>query len=43
MKEITKASVRTADSSRVVSTSLQQTVEVAQQLQASVSVFKTEV
>ncbi|WP_017316340.1 MHYT domain-containing protein [Mastigocladopsis repens] len=41
MKEIAKASVRTADSSRVVSTSLQQTVEVAQQLQASVSVFKT--
>lgn len=43
MKEITKASVRTADSSHIVSTSLQQTVEVAQQLQASVSVFKTEV
>ncbi|MBW4632896.1 MAG: PAS domain-containing protein [Iphinoe sp. HA4291-MV1] len=41
MKEIAKASESTADSSRVVSTSLQRTVEVAQQLQASVSVFKT--
>ncbi|NMG21145.1 MHYT domain-containing protein [Brasilonema bromeliae] len=41
MKEITKTSERTANSSGVVSTSLQQTVEVAQQLQASVSLFKT--
>ncbi|NMF64782.1 MHYT domain-containing protein [Brasilonema octagenarum] len=41
MKEIAKASVGTADSSGVVSTSLQQTVEVAQQLQASVSLFQT--
>ncbi|MBW4631313.1 MAG: PAS domain-containing protein [Iphinoe sp. HA4291-MV1] len=41
MKEVAKASERTAQKSSIVSTSLQQTVEVAQQLQASVSVFKT--
>ncbi|GAA6621389.1 methyl-accepting chemotaxis protein [Scytonema sp. NUACC26] len=40
MKEIAKVSERTCDSSRKVSASLQQTVEVAQQLQASVGVFK---
>lgn len=41
MKEIALAGERTADSSGQVSRSLQQTVEVAQQLQASVGVFKT--
>ncbi|MGH7998445.1 MAG: MHYT domain-containing protein [Brasilonema sp.] len=41
IKEMTKASNFTADSSGVMSTSLQQTVEAAQQLQASVSVFNT--
>ncbi len=40
MKEIAKVSERTCDSSRQVSGSLQQTVEVAQQLQASVGTFK---
>lgn len=42
MKEIAKTSEHTAHSSRNVSMSLQQTVEVAQELQESVSVFKTE-
>ncbi|MEC4817474.1 MAG: methyl-accepting chemotaxis protein, partial [Scytonema sp. PMC 1069.18] len=42
IKEIAKASERTANSSQAVSESLQQTVEVAQHLQASVSVFKTD-
>ncbi len=41
MKDIANVSEHTSDSSRQVSSSLQQTVEVAQQLQASVSVFKT--
>ncbi|NMG10693.1 MHYT domain-containing protein [Brasilonema sp. UFV-L1] len=41
IKEMTKASKLTADSSGAVSTSLQQTVEATQQLQASVSVFNT--
>ncbi len=40
MKQIAKVSERTSDSSRQVSGSLQQTVEVAQQLQASVGAFK---
>ncbi|HEY9844661.1 MAG TPA: methyl-accepting chemotaxis protein, partial [Candidatus Caenarcaniphilales bacterium] len=40
MQEIAKVSERTSDSSRQVSSSLQQTVEVAQQLQASVGTFK---
>ncbi len=40
MKEIAKVSERTSDSSRQVSGSLQQTVEVAKQLQASVGAFK---
>lgn len=40
MKQIANVSVRTSDSSRQVSTSLQQTVAVAQQLQESVSRFK---
>ncbi|GAB1544139.1 hypothetical protein NUACC21_68150 [Scytonema sp. NUACC21] len=42
MKEIAEASLHTSDLSRHVSVSLQQTVEVAQELQASVGVFKTE-
>jgi methyl-accepting chemotaxis protein PixJ len=42
MKEIAKASEVKANASQAVSESLQQTVEVAQQLQASVSVFKTD-
>lgn len=42
MKELAKVSERTSDSSRQVSVSLQQTVEVAQQLQASVGTFKVE-
>ena len=42
MKEIANVSERTCDSSRQVSASLQQTVEVAQQLQESVGVFKIE-
>ncbi|GAB1544499.1 hypothetical protein NUACC21_71750 [Scytonema sp. NUACC21] len=41
MKEIAKASERNADSSRIVSLSLEQTVDVTKQLQSSVSVFKT--
>lgn len=40
MKQIANVSVRTSDSSRQVSTSLQQTVAVAQQLQESVSGLK---
>ncbi|GAA6619799.1 methyl-accepting chemotaxis protein [Scytonema sp. NUACC26] len=40
MKKIANVSERTCNSSRRVSASLQQTVEVAQQLQASVGVFK---
>jgi len=40
MKEIAQVSEHTCDSSRQVSGSLQQTVEVAQQLQASVGKFK---
>jgi methyl-accepting chemotaxis protein PixJ len=39
MKEIAQVSERTSDSSRQVSTALKQTVEVAQQLQASVGTF----
>ena len=42
LKEVAQASERTADSSGMVSGSLQQTLEVAQQLQDSVGVFKTE-
>ncbi len=41
MQEIATVSERTADASGQVSSSLQQTVDVAQQLQASVGVFKT--
>lgn len=41
MQEIATASEQTADASGQVSRSLQQTVDVAQQLQASVGVFKT--
>ncbi|NJM73602.1 MAG: PAS domain-containing protein [Scytonema sp. RU_4_4] len=41
MKEIAEASERNADSSRMVSHSLQQTREAALQLQDSVGVFKT--
>jgi methyl-accepting chemotaxis protein len=40
MQEIAKVSLRTSDSSVQVSNSLQQTVAVAQQLQASVGAFK---
>ncbi|NMG08344.1 MHYT domain-containing protein [Brasilonema sp. UFV-L1] len=43
MKEIAQAFEQTADSSRMVSHSLQETREVALQLQDSVGVFKTEV
>ncbi|MDZ8258479.1 MAG: MHYT domain-containing protein [Nostoc sp. ChiQUE01b] len=43
MKQIAEASKHTADSSYLVSNSLQQTVEVALQLQASVDTFKTAV
>lgn len=42
MKEIAKVSERTANASSQVSGSLQQTVEVAQQLQASVGTFKVD-
>ena len=42
MQEIVKVSQSTADSSHRVSSSLQQTVGVTQQLQASVGVFKTD-
>ena len=42
MQEITKVSKNTADSSHRVSSSLQQTVGVTQQLQAFVGVFKTD-
>jgi twitching motility protein PilJ len=42
MQEIAKVSERTSDSSRQVSSSLQQTVAVAQQLQASVGAFKVD-
>ncbi|BAY46951.1 methyl-accepting chemotaxis sensory transducer with phytochrome sensor [Scytonema sp. HK-05] len=41
MKEIAKVSERTSDSSGIVSGSLQKTLEIAQQLQKSVGVFKT--
>lgn len=40
MKEIAKVSEKTSDSSRQVSGSLQETVEVAKQLEASVGTFK---
>lgn len=40
MQEIAKVCARTADSSRLMSSSVQQTVELARQLQASVGVFK---
>ncbi|KAF3889660.1 MULTISPECIES: MHYT domain-containing protein [Nostocales] len=42
MKQIADSSLRTSDLSRQVSTSLLQTVEMAQEFQASVGVFKTE-
>ncbi|NET04421.1 MAG: GAF domain-containing protein [Symploca sp. SIO2B6] len=42
MQEIAAASARTSDSSDQVAISLQQTVEVAQQLQTSVGAFKVE-
>jgi methyl-accepting chemotaxis protein PixJ len=42
MKQIANGSLRTSDFSRQVFSSLQQTVEVTQQLQSSVGVFKTE-
>ncbi len=41
MKDIAFVSERTSDSSRIVSSSLQQTLEVVEQLHKSVSVFKT--
>ncbi|MUG95556.1 PAS domain-containing protein [Scytonema sp. UIC 10036] len=41
MKEIAQASERTANSSCIISLSLEQTVDLTQQLQNSVSVFKT--
>ncbi len=40
MKDIAKVSEHTSDSSRQISSSLQQTVEIAQQLQVSVDKFK---
>lgn len=40
MKEIATSSQRTSDSSKKVSQSLQQTVEISQQLQATVDTFK---
>jgi methyl-accepting chemotaxis protein len=40
MKEMAKVSERTSDSTRLVSGSLQETVGIAQELQASVSTFK---
>ncbi|GAA6621601.1 MHYT domain-containing protein [Scytonema sp. NUACC26] len=42
MKQIAEGSLHTSDLSRQVSTSLLQTVEMAQEFQASVGVFKTE-
>jgi methyl-accepting chemotaxis protein len=42
IKKIAQGSLRTSDLSLEVSSSLQQTVEVTQQLQASVGVFKTD-
>jgi methyl-accepting chemotaxis protein len=42
MNEIAKVSERAAESSHQISDSLQQTVEVARQLQASVEVFKVD-
>ncbi|KYC35274.1 PAS domain S-box protein [Scytonema hofmannii PCC 7110] len=42
MKQIARDSLHTSDFSRLVSSSLVQTVDVAQQLQASVTVFKTD-
>ena len=41
MKEIALVSESTSDSSGIVSTSLQKTLAVAQQLQKSAGVFKT--
>jgi len=40
MKEIAKVSERTSNSTRQVSSSLQETVGIAQELQASVGTFK---
>ncbi|WP_404790354.1 methyl-accepting chemotaxis protein [Altericista sp. CCNU0014] len=42
MEQITEGSERTSDTSRQVSTSLQETVAIAQQLQASVGTFKVD-
>ena len=42
MKELANVSERTSDSSRQVSGSLQQTLEIAQELQASVGTFKVD-
>jgi methyl-accepting chemotaxis protein PixJ len=42
MEQITEGSERTSDTSRKVSTSLQETVTIAQQLQASVGTFKVD-
>ncbi|MEW6491468.1 MAG: GAF domain-containing protein [Cyanobacteriota bacterium] len=42
MKEIAKVSERTSDSTRQVSSSLQETVGIAQELQASVGTFKVD-
>jgi len=42
MKEIAKVSERTSDASRKVSQSLQQTVEISQELQATVGTFKVD-
>jgi len=42
MKQLAKGSLRTSNSSHQVSGSLEQTIHVAQQLQASVDVFKTD-
>jgi methyl-accepting chemotaxis protein PixJ len=42
MRKVSEVCEHTADSSRMISSSLQETVEVALQLQKSVSVFKTE-
>ncbi|KAF3885963.1 MULTISPECIES: MHYT domain-containing protein [Nostocales] len=42
MKQIAQDSLHTSDFSRLMSSSLEKTVDVAQQLQASVTVFKTD-
>ena len=42
MKELANVSERTSDSSRQVSGSLQQTLEITQELQASVGTFKVD-